>query len=295
MARGAREDARPFDTHQDIVVATTERPHEPPLGAAGYDRQPLDQRSRIRREGRGPGEHGVADGRRNGGTAAGQDLGDEEGVASRDPVQLAGVEVDGDALGQPGHSLRAQRCERDPPHGRSGEATEQASQRVSWVNGVVADGEDQQGRQRRDAPGEVADHVERGVVGPVHVLDGHHGGTSHHRQHAGERVVTLRAVERGFDTRVGQRHVPERTERARGQQVVAAAHDHLDLSRGTVEERREHGGLAAAGLPGDEDHRTALSGEGVVQGIGELVQRLLPLEQPAGDRSKRTFDAQPSR
>ena len=199
------------------------------------------------------------------------------------------------ALGQPRHGLRAQWCEREPPDRRSGEPTEQAPQRVSWIDGVVADGEDQEGRQRGDAPGEVADDVQGGVVGPVHVLDRHDGGTSHHRQDPRERVVSLCPVERGFHARVGQGHVPKRTERARGQQVVAATHDHVDRRGGSVEERRQQRGLAAARLPGDQDDRTARSGEGIVQGAFELEQRLLPLDQPAGDRAKRAFDAELSR
>jgi hypothetical protein len=77
---------------------------------------------------------------------------------------------------------------------------------------VVPVGEHQHAGQLLDAPGEVADHVKGGVVGPVHVLDDHHRRPL--RQllvHGAEDLVALGHGRRGPSqgTVAAAGHVPE--------------------------------------------------------------------------------------
>ena len=64
--------------------------------------------------------------------------------------------------------------ELEPVHRAAGERAEQPVQRVARIE-LVAHGQDEHRADRLDAARRVAEHVERGVVGPVDVLDDEHG------------------------------------------------------------------------------------------------------------------------
>ena len=70
---------------------------------------------------------------------------------------------------------RGERIQRQPPHRAAAEAAEHALQRVLATDLVGPVGQQQQRGQVVDAPADVAQQVERGAVGPVHVLDGQDG------------------------------------------------------------------------------------------------------------------------
>ena len=76
---------------------------------------------------------------------------------------------------QPPHRVGRQRPQRQAHQRRPDEHAEEAAERVSGVDLVVPAGQNQHRAERRDPPGGVAEHVERGVVGPVDVLDDEHG------------------------------------------------------------------------------------------------------------------------
>ena len=57
-----------------------------------HDGDRLEEPSGIGVEASGPCQHGVADRCRHLGALVGQDLGEEEGVAARAPMQLVGVD-----------------------------------------------------------------------------------------------------------------------------------------------------------------------------------------------------------
>ena len=99
----------------------------------------------------------------------GQHLGDEERVAAGDAVHGAGVGAG--ARGQAPHRRARQRRQRQPAHRAPGQGAQQALQRMRRAELVVAEGQDEHRGHRLDPPRQVAEHVERRVVGPVDVLD----------------------------------------------------------------------------------------------------------------------------
>ena len=138
--------------------------------------------------------------------------------------------------------------EQQPPTSR-GEPAQDPAQRMVVAQLVVPVG--QQQHARPDAPGEVADHVQGGVVGPVHVLD-------HHRGRAGQLLV--HGAEHGVPPgprlhRLGQgappapRAMSRNGPRVRGDQVVAGADEHPGVGRRLPRERPDEARLADPASP----------------------------------------------
>ena len=103
-------------------------------------------------------------------------LGDEERVAAGDRVDPFGLEVAclraGAATASTDSGFNASLAESV----QGGEVTEQRASRVPGTYLTVAIGHDQGQRHRLDTPGEEPQHVDRGGVDPVQVLDDKHGG-----------------------------------------------------------------------------------------------------------------------
>lgn len=138
---------------------------------------------------------------------------------------------------------------------------------------VIPIGDEHEGSRASDPASEQPEHIERGLVGPVHVLD-----------HENDRLATAQLVEqRGSDlmrpsarshqlaqrTPQGVGDAQERTQRARREERIAGAGDHPRRGAVLVAEAAHQRGLAdtrftpeehqpAAGTPGH-------SGQGVVQ------------------------------
>jgi len=85
---------------------------------------------------------------------------------------------------------------------------------------VVAHAEHEQCTGAFDAPAQVAQQVERGTVGPLHIVDHQHGrcaAVAQHRQHTGEHVGCLAACahRRGQRRRQVIEQIDQRAQRRR--------------------------------------------------------------------------------
>ena len=171
--------------------------------------------------------------------------------------------------------------QREPPHALAGQRAEHLPQRVVVAHRVVAVGEQQHAGQLRHPPGEVADDVEGGVVGPVDVLDDQHRGLGGELPVDGaEDRVALRGLHGGVQRAVAAaHHVAERAERAGGHQVVADADEHPDA--GPLGERPHQAGLADPGLAGDQ-HDRAVAPAGLAQALLQQAELGVALEQAPG-------------
>ena len=130
---------------------------------------------------------------------------------------------------------------------------------------------------------EVAQHVQRGTVGPVRVVDDEHRG----RRGLGQlldRGGEEPALVHGIAQRLGQRaargagRVAQGPERSWGEQVLAAAGEHADPARGLGEEGAHEAGLPDPGLSRHEDGG-ALPLGGARHGGPERLQLCLPVQQ----------------
>jgi hypothetical protein len=186
----------------------------------------------------------------------GDQLGDEERVARREAVEF--VDVDVGPLREPRHRLPGQGREPHPRHGRR--RREVAQDGPQWVSGtdlVAAVRRDHQRARAADPAAEEAQEVERGVVGPMDVLEHGHGGQLpegvdqeiEHAPTAADAVEQLR--ERRTETR---RHVDERPQRPRRLDGVATPQEHASYATGLRTEALHERRLADAGLTADEHH-----------------------------------------
>jgi hypothetical protein len=157
----------------------------------------------------------------------GEHLGDEEWVAGGHGEYLVGIDRAGRA--QPPDRVWRQAPQwqpTDPTRGRH--LAEQLLEGMLAGQLVVAVGQDQDGRQLGDPAGQVAQHVQGGLISPVDVLhhqDGRMPGPVQLGPHRGQHRVPLAALRQ----RPGQLgadladQVAERSQGPRGAQVVAVA------------------------------------------------------------------------
>ena len=266
-----------------VELALGERVEQPQLGARRRDGDGVQQHPRPVAQARGAGQHRVADGLGQLGVGAGQHLGDEERVAGGRPVQR--FVIDRRRPGERGHRLGRQRRQRHALRRAAGQLAEDDPQRVGSIELVVAIGRQHQRRQRLDAASEQAHDVERGLVGPVEVLE-HDDARRPAAQLARQRrdeLARRRAV-RG-DRRelaadlVGD--VDERPERARRVQRVAGPPEHPDRAAALAEGAHERR-LADPGLAGDEDQPSAPLRSHRAEQLVEDLELRGALEQLAG-------------
>lgn len=199
-----------------------------------------------------PRQHGVGDGGRHRVRRHRERLGQVERVAGGQRVEGWGVPAG--AGRQHGDRGQGQGRQREPAHRDADQRAEQLPQRRAGVQRVVSEAEHEDGRQPAQPAGEVTQHVEGGVVGPVHVLDDEHGRQAAELlDRCGEDVAARLRCERPLERPAGTPYgVPQRSERARGQQVVTRADEHPHPLAEGVEERTDHAGLPDAGFAGDQ-------------------------------------------
>ena len=230
-----------------------------------------------------PGQHRIGDRGRDAVPVPGREhLGDEERVARRHGEHLVGVDPAGRA--QPPDRVRRQAPQRqpvDPARGRR--LAEQLLQGMLAGQLVVAVGQHQHSRQLGDPAGQVAQHVQGGLVGPVHVLhhqDGRVPGPVQLGPQRGQHCVPLPAL----GQRPGQLgadladQVTERPQSPRGAQVVAVADQQAPVRRQQPPDRPDQARLADAGLAEDE-HQPALAGRRVAGGLGEFGELAVAFEK----------------
>jgi hypothetical protein len=237
--------------------------------------------STRRRRGQRPdaGEDGVAHRRGQLDAAGGERLGHEERVAGGPAMQRGGI--DAVRRGQLGHRRERQR-QQPQAVGRplARQLTQRHAQRVPTVQLVVAVAGDQQRRDARDPPAAQPQHVERRLVGPVHVLE-----------HDDRRPAQLAQERRGHDVRrCALRHrrgelaagdradVLQGTQRGEREERVALTPQ--DLRVAVLAEAAQQGGLADARLAGHEHQPAAARHE---RGV-ERRERVRALQQRALDR-----------
>ena len=257
---------------------------QPPLDLAGHRGQQLQGPPGGLAQPGQPGQHRVPDGGRHLDPGVGQHLGHEEGVAGGRRQHGGRVGV---AAGQLLDRAGRQGPQVKPPHLLMGESGQDPVQGVLAAQLVLAVGEHQHAGQVRDPPGQVAEHVKGGVVGPVDVLD------QHHRRAAGQLLVHgpehrvppgSRLDGRGQRRRGPAGHVPERPKGPRGDQVVAAPGEHPGPPRRLPGERPDQAGLADPGLTGDERDRASTL-PGPPERLAQPAKLGVPLQQARRHRA----------
>ena len=260
-------------------LSAEQRLEQPQLGARGLDRDGVEQRAGVVVQPRRARQHRIAHGLGDLSPARGQGLAHEERVAGRAAVQLRRIDLGRSREQRDG--VETERGQHDALDGRHGQLAERHAQRMRPMQLVVAVRRDQQHGKRIDAAREQAEHVQRGPVSPVQVLE------------HDDRRPAAQLLGQGCDDRPGRRtlghdrrelasglvgDVDERPEDAGRVQRVARAREDADPAHATAE-RLHQRGLADAGLTGDE-HQAAAPlrlerGDAVVE-RGELIG---PLEE----------------
>ena len=200
-----------------------------------------------------PREHGVHDGGGHLRVRRREHFGDEERVASR--ARQHGLDGLAPERGDP---RGREAGERDPGGGRPGEVAEQRLQGMPRRHVVRTAGEHDERVHAVQPPGELAQRVEGGVVGPVHVLDQQERRLLAREagQQRLQQVVAGAVGERGPQRRWAvPGDVAQGAEGPRGEQVVAAAAQHDPVGRQIGRERAHQCGLPDPGLAGDERDR----------------------------------------
>ena len=246
----------------------------------GHDGELLECLAALRREPGHAGEDRLDDRGGDGVGGRGQRLGDEERVAAGHPVQ--GVAVGARARRQPPHRRARERRQRQPPDRPPGQAAQHALERVRRAELVVAEAEDEHGGHRLDPPRDIAEHVDRRVVGPVDVLDDERGRRrgrelGHDRGEDGVDGPVVGERGRQRPARL-QRGVAQRAECPRRHQVVARRQQHPRAAGRRSREGADHAGLADPGAAADEHDRPAARG-GVLDCADQCGERVVALEQ----------------
>ena len=256
--------------------------------AVRHDRDQLDQPPLLVGEPRGATPDGVRDrARQLLGRARGEQLGDVERVAAG-----RGVDVVGSVARERRDRALGQRLELQHDDGGGGDRC------VHGMPGrrlAVPEGEHEQHGQRADPPCEHGDHVERRLVGPVHVLEHEHRRLRRQRELGEQQAVDLVRRRAGGQRLLERRRqrageVVDRSERPRDREVVAGADQHPRVVVEIGEEARHERRLADPGLAGDDDD-PAVAPRRRVARLRERRQRPFPLEELHGstiDRSKRS-------
>ncbi len=215
-----------------------------------------------------------------------QDLADEERVATGQRVY--DIRLVTRRLAQLGDGRGGERGEVDAPRGTErGDVAQGLAQGAVIGQTVVAVGGDHHGADSAQAARDVADQVQRGLVGEVQVLHDQHGQAivvtvlAQHRQERGETRLARHALATRDPDRpaplVG--HVLERAEGRRREGSVAGRPGEACVE--AVDEGLDEAGLADARLSGHQHEPTV-----VVPDVGgvfaERPELQLPLEQAHG-------------
>jgi hypothetical protein len=271
--RAHLQHAAPLAVGEQREIAQ-QRPRQRQLELRGNDGELLQRVPHRAVQPSDAGEHGVHDGRRNAVRRRRQRLGDEERVAAGERVERGGG--DRGAPRPPRYGGAGERAQRQPADLGTAQP-EDAVQRVPGADLVVAVGHEQHRGQVLDAASDVAQHVDRRIVGPVDVLHDQHARS---RQLRGDRRQHRLPIPRrqGLGQRVAAAgRIAQRAERARGQQVVARSGQQPDAVQ-PAHEGTDQAGLTDSGLAEDQDHASA-AGLGLRDRRAQLLQLGTAFEQ----------------
>jgi hypothetical protein len=132
-----------------------------------------------------PREHRVANRLGQDGGAGAEHLGDVERIPPGESVQCRRVEIG--AHRQLGNGGCRQWLQPETAADGCGQLAQPGTQWVVQPDLVVAEAGDEQGRMVGDATAEEREHVQRGLVGPVRILDDQHDGSA----------LAVRAIDEG--------------------------------------------------------------------------------------------------
>jgi hypothetical protein len=209
-------------------------------------------------------------------------LGDEERVPLRRVVQCVDVDVrvvESDTVHECPHRSHRERLQFDAGADVRSDVPQPQPQRVPVVHLVAAERHDEQGRALVETPGEEREQVERGVVGPVEVLQ------DEHDRSAGvvDEIQCRRECRRSGQTggqpsgEIGLHRagcVDQRAERAGRVERIAHTDERARNPGGVVQEGTHQARLADPGLAGDHRHAAMTllrPRELVVEQSGRLV------------------------
>jgi hypothetical protein len=256
---------------------------QPAFDARRHHRSQPHDRLRAGAQARITCEHQVLHAARHGVDAAAQQLGDEERVALRQRMDARRRAQR--APRQHVHRLRRQALHVDARDQARRQLAEQAAQRMFGADLVVAVRERQQHRRAVDAAADEANQIERGVVGPVHVLD--------HPQHRPAAALQLgqHGIEQRAALRVGgeqrakshlgaARDVEQWCQWLRRLQRVARAPPQQRVAAPFGQDSQQ-AGLADAGFAGDAGGVAAAARHRGEQRL-ELSQHTITLDQFQG-------------
>lgn len=211
----------------------------------------------------------------------GEQFGDKERIAGGDPVEV--VVAAAGRLGQLVHGCGRQRRQLDARHRCGRQVAQHIGKRVSGADLVAAGAQHHHRTQQGDATAQVANQVERGIVGPMHILKDQDQG----------RVFVLDAAEEGREQPFGRRrlleqdrkagseraaHIVQWAERPGGEQRLAPPPGDLCVAVMGNGELLQQRGLADAGLAFDQ-HSSAATGRRTLPGRMQYIQRRTAFEQ----------------
>ncbi len=261
----------------DAFVEMTRMPRErsleqPELGPRRYECGTLEKASgRHRKPGR-TGEDSVANRRRQAVASGAEELRDEERVTAGEREDRGTVSRM--RCGEPADGLGCQRRHLETVDRRSGGEVSEQDAKWMVVGDLVAEGDDDERRRLGDPAADDPKDIERGLVGPVRILDHEHDRASQlleqcHRDVAWMAPRLDGRRERSPDLR---RYVGEGAERSGRREMLARTGERAaTMLRGETTYER---GLADAGFAADEDEPAA----GFARS-GEAVEKRLPFDQ----------------
>ena len=237
-----------------------QHPEQPELDTSGHDGQTPDGGLGLRAQLPHARQHRVDDGRWNEHVrCGGQHLGDEEGVALREPEEVSRIDL---GTGRQGcDPVGRQRGQPQPDRLGARHAAEQVAQRMPVVDLVIAIGEQEHRRQVSNPATEKPEHVERRTISPMHVIDHQERRCPRAElgEHGREHGVLVGAGRQGIGERpVSSSHrVPKRPQGARRQQVLAGRGEHPHIARERGEKFPDQAGLADPRVAQHQGGRTA--------------------------------------
>ena len=264
---------------------------KPELTSARDHRDRIEQGPRRVRQPCGPCEHRIPDRRGDRLTIGCQHLGDEERVPARTRVKLLGIDVV--RRRQLGHGCLGEWVDGDPSGGADDLAQHHA-QPVRSVEFIVAIAGEHQRGSRRDPGADQRQDVDRGLVGPVQILQHQHRrrpAAKLAKEGRRDLVRTFRSRDGALELtsdRLGD--VEQRSERTRRLQRRTRAPHHAARAADVVAEALEHRRLPGPGLAANEHQSAGRAGPDLAQQLCERGKLRLALQQRVTEPSGTPVD-----